>query len=235
MRLVTWSLGHRRNGDHCPDGMVAALTELDPDIAIVTDHARRAARTPLLAALARAGLRHCLATAPGPHRGSMLLASRRELEPGTLDARGDGAPMRPNLLHVRAPAGALEVIGLSIHDCGDEPGARAACWDWLRRAATLLRQRRAVLIGNFAPGTAGPPNGDAQQFRGLVHQGWQCALPASGPSAPAGGGTLRLDQALLSPSVQRIDARYALAAAGLRLSGAQGSPSEQPVLVVDVQ
>ena len=61
-------------------------------------------------------------------------------------------------------------------------------------------------------------------------------MPTDGAGYPtAGSDEGRLDHAFLSPSIQQVDARYALAAAGFRLTGTRESPSAQPVLVVDLQ
>ena len=73
-------------------------------------------------------------------------------------------------------------------------------------------------------------------LRHLTEAGWKHAVPSEGASyRTANGVEGRLDHAFLSPSVQQIDARYALAAAGFRLTGRKESPSAQPVLVVDLQ
>jgi hypothetical protein len=69
-----------------------------------------------------------------------------------------------------------------------------------------------------------------------MDEGWQHAVPAEGASCPSQGAQAqRLDHAFLSPSLQRVDARYAREAAGLRLSGTKDSLAERPALVVDLQ
>jgi hypothetical protein len=70
----------------------------------------------------------------------------------------------------------------------------------------------------------------------LTNDGWRHAVPADGAAYwTTGGQATRLDHAFLSPSIQPIDVRYALEAAGLRLAGTRDSLSEQPALVVDLQ
>lgn len=236
MRLVTWNLGHRPNGTHRTDRLVTALAALAPDIAILVDPTPGADRGPLLAALAGIGLGHQLATQPGPHDGRILLASRLDMVLGSLDADAEGHAVPSSVLHAYAPTGTLDVLGLRIRGCGRRHASRAACWNWLQHAASTLKRRRAILVGDFENDAAHDAPGTKQHLRHFMDEGWQHAVPAErGAYARADGDSLHLDHAFLSPSVQRIDARYALEAAGLRLAGSKDSLSERPALVVDVQ
>jgi hypothetical protein len=235
MRLVTWNLGHRTNGDCRSDGLVAALTALEPDIAVLVDRSPGTSCEQLLAALAGMGLGHQLATAPGEHDGRVTLASRLEMVPGSLDTRATGG-MPSHLLHAYAPAGDLDVISLTTGRNGHVGPARQAGWDWLHRAATTLKQRRTILIGDFASGADDAGPGHSQPLRRFISEGWQHAMPTEGaPSSRGGEDAPGVDHAFLSPLLQRIDTHYALGAAGLRLAGKKDSPSERPVLVVDLQ
>jgi hypothetical protein len=235
MRLVTWNLGHRSNGDCRSDGFVAALTALEPDIAVLVDRSPGTACERLLATLAGIGLGHQLATGAGGHDGRVTLASRLAMVPGSLDPRTTGE-MPSHLLHAYSPAGDLDVVSLTTGRNGRGGPARQAGWDWLHRAAPTLRQRRTILIGDFTSETDDGGPGDPRPLRRFISEGWQHAMPTEGASCPTGGGdALDVDHAFLSPSLQRIDTHYALGAAGLRLAGTKDAPSERPVLVVDLQ
>jgi len=235
MRLVTWNLGHRSNGDCRSDGLVAALTALEPDIAVLVDRSPGTACEQLLAALAGIGLGHQLATAPGEHDGRVTLAGRLEMLPGSLDARTTGE-MPSHLLHAYAPSGNLDVISLTTGRNGRGGQARQEGWDWLHRAASTLKQRRTILIGDLASGAAYAGPGHAQPLRRFISEGWQHAMPTEGASCSTDGeDAVGVDHAFLSPLLQRIDTHYVLGAAGLRLAGTKDSPSERPVLVVDLQ
>lgn len=235
MRLVTWNLGHRRNGNRCPDRLVAVLTALEPDIVTLVDRTPGTAGKALLEALAAMGFRHQLTTEPDAHDERVLLASRLELVRGSLetDTHDD---MPSSMLHAYAPTGILDVISLRISGCGRQPEARDACWNWLIQAASALKHRRAIMIGGFETDSATDESSGPRQLRRFISEGWQHAVPADGASCPRSGGeALSVDHAFLSPSLQRIDARYALGAAGFRLAGSKDSLSEQPPLVVDLQ
>jgi hypothetical protein len=235
MRLLTWNLGHRLNGGHAPDEVITALATLEPDILILTGRVAEPARKSLLASISGLGLTHQLVPASTSHGDHVLVASRLELLPGLLGEPEIGDDLPRNMLHAYAPSGVLDVLSLGSPDPGDRPTARRACWQWLFRAAATLKHRRAVLIGDFDVEANGEPADGIDHLRQLIDAGWKHAAPSEGAAYTTANGGGRLDHAFLSPSVQQIDARYALAAAGFRLSGAKGSPSAQPVLVVDLQ
>ena len=176
-----------------------------------------------------------LATAPGAHDGSVTLASRLEMVPGSLDTcTTDGMPS--HLLHAYARGGDLDVISLTTGRNGRGAPARQAGWDWLQRAASTLKQRRTILIGDFASGADDAGPGHSPPLRRFISEGWQHAMPTEGASCSTGSEhAVGVDHAFLSPLLQRIDTHYALGAAGVRLAGTKDSPSERPVLVVDVQ
>jgi hypothetical protein len=236
MRLVTWSLGHRLNGGKPPDSVIAALAALEPDIVVVTERLPGPARRSFLLSLAGLGQTHQLESTPVPHSGHVLIASRLELVPGLLRARRTRDHLPSNMLHAYTPTGVLDVLSLRSPDSGSQPAAHRTCWDSLFRAARTLRRRRAILIGDFAV-DAGDERADGiDHLRRLTDAGWKHAVPADGAGYPTGNGMAgRLDHAFLSPSIQQIDTRYALAAAGFRLTGTKESLSDQPVLVVDLQ
>lgn len=236
MRLVTWNLGQRLNGGHAPDDAITALATLEPDIVILTERLPGPARRSFLSSLAGLGLTHQLAPTPMPRGGHVVIASRLQLVPGLLEAceTGDHAPS--NILHAYTPSGVLDVLGLRSPDSGSRPERRRACWEWLARAAATLKHRRAILIGDFTIGANDERSEGIDHLRRLTDTGWKHAVPSDGGGYPAvNGDTGRLDHAFLSPSIQQINARYALTAAGFRLTGTRRSLSDQPVLIVDLQ
>jgi len=233
MRLVTWNLGHRLDGGHNADDVVTALAALEPDIVILTGRLPGPARRPFLESLAGLGLKHQLAPEPGRHDSHALVASRIELVPGSLEPGATGDPLPPNMLHAYAPTGVLDVLGMTRPMSGRRPARRRGGWERVLRAATSLKHRRAILIGDFADDDRANGN---DHLRQLIDAGWKHAVPAEGasyrmPSKEA----VQLDHAFLSPSIQNIETRYALTVAGFRLTGTKDSLSTQPVLVVDVK
>jgi len=236
MRLVTWNLGQRQNGGHAPDDVITALATLEPDIVILTERLPGPARRSFLASLAGLGLTHQLAPTPVQRGHHVLIASRLSLVPGSMRAHTARDDLPSNMLHAYAPTGALDVVGLRSADPGSRPATRRARWESLFRAARTLRHRRTILIGDFDVDASDTQADRVDHLRQLTDAGWKHAVPtgSSGyPTARADEG--RLDHAFLSPSMQQIDARYTLAAAGFRLTGTDRSLSVQPVLVVDLQ
>ena len=235
MRLVTWNLGQRLDGDHAPDEVITALASLEPDIVILAQRLPGPARESFLASLAGLGLTHQLAPTPQQHGDHVLIASRLELVPGLRKARATPDDLPPNMLHAYAPAGVLDVLGLRRPNDGNRPTARRASWERLVRVARTLKHRRAILIGDFDVDAHDGRGAGIDHLRQLIDAGWKHAVPTDGGYATASDDAGKLDHAFLSPTIQQIDARYLLAAAGFRLTGAKGSPSAQPVLVVDLQ
>lgn len=236
MRLVTWKIGHHLNGRDSPDGVIEALTALEPDMVIVAERLPHAGRQKLLAAMAAVGLEHQLAPEAGPRHRRMLIASRLKLVAGDLKADMSGCRRPQDVLHAYAPDGGLDVIGLRIADGGAGADTRHDSWKWLLRAAAALKHRRAVMLGDFELDVRHDHAAAQHQLRQLMGDGWQRAVQADGADyRTTGDEGLRLDHAFLSPSIQRIDARYALAAAGIRLAGARDAISTQPPLVIDLQ
>ena len=166
----------------------------------------------------------------------MLIASRMKLVTGVLQADMSGCHRPPDLLHAYAPDGGLDVLGLRIAGSGTHASTRHDSWKWLLRAAAALKHRRAVMLGDFELEARHNHASAQQQLRHLMGDGWQRAVQADGADyCTSGDAGLRLDHAFLSPSIQRIDARYALAVAGIRLAGTRDAISTQPALVIDLQ
>jgi hypothetical protein len=212
------------------------LTALEPDMVIVAERLPHSGRQRLLAAMAAVGLEHQLAPEAGPQQRRMLIASRMKLVAGVLKADMSGCHRPPDVLHAYAPDGGLDVLGLRIADGGTRASTRHDSWKWLLRAAAVLKHRRAVMLGDFELDVRHDHAAAQNQLRHLTGNGWQRAVQADGADyCTTGDAGLRLDHAFLSPSIQRIDARYALAVAGIRLAGTRDAISTQPALVIDLQ
>jgi hypothetical protein len=236
MRLVTWKIGHRPDRHDSPDGVIEALTALEPDMVILAERLPPTGRQKLLAAMAAIGLEHQLAPEARPQQRRMLIASRLGLVAGVLQADMSGCHRPPDVMHAYAPEGGLDVLGLRISDGGTRASTRHDSWKWLLRAAASLKHRRAVVLGDFELEARHDHAAAQHQLRHLTNDGWQRAVQADGADyCTTGDAGLRLDHAFLSPSIQRIDARYALAVAGIRLAGTRDAISTRPALVIDLQ
>jgi hypothetical protein len=236
MRLVTWKLGHRPDKTDSPDGVIEALIALEPDMVVLAERLPLTARRKIHAALAAVGLKHQLAPPSGPHQRQMLVACRFELIPGELKDGTNGCRRPPSVMHAYAPSSGLDVLGLRIPDCGTSPSTRHESWEWLLHAAAALKHRHAVLVGDFEVAAGHDHAATQHQLRRFMGDGWQRAVQAEvADYRKTGKEAVRLDHAFLSPSIQRIDARYALAAGEIRLAGSRNSLSNQPALVIDLQ
>ena len=80
----------------------------------------------------------------------VLIASRVELVRGEITAPTDCDVSLPsNVLHVHLPTYECELLAVRVPDYSRAPNLRRACWDWLLDAADVLRDRRAVIIGDL--------------------------------------------------------------------------------------
>ncbi len=178
MRLVTWNLGHRRNGNRRPDRFVAALNALEPDIAVLVDRTPGDASSELLAALANIGLRHQLRGEPDTRGAQVLLCSRLEMVPGSLGTDSAGA-MPTDALHAYLPTGLLDVVSLPRCRHDSEPASHATCWNWLLEATATLKQRRSIVFGDLQDDPTDTDSGSSHPVRHFIRQGWQIPEPVA--------------------------------------------------------
>lgn len=125
-----------------------ALLEHDPD-AIVLSEFRRTTGGQIRAVLADHGWTNQVCTAPSGSCNGMLLASREPLHPEPISMSGPESARRCVLAHL--PEQDLTIAGVHAPHSGAGPGRRQF-WEALLRLAAHLRNRRAVIIGDFNTG-----------------------------------------------------------------------------------
>ena len=234
MRLVTWNLGQRQNGQRRPARLVAALMAIEPDIVVLVDRTPGDAARQLLDALGDAGLAHRQLAGSRASDGVVLLASATTIEPGQFG--NDAAAATPSaVVHAHLPSGNLEVVSIRVCGGGASGSMPEDDWTALLRSASALKERRTILVGEFAAG-ASTAAGTPPVIRRFIADGWHHALPAEGACHFAAGGSGPCgDHAFLSPLLSQVDVRYPLEAAGHRLAGWRDALSDRPPLVVDLQ
>ncbi|HEX4825835.1 MAG TPA: endonuclease/exonuclease/phosphatase family protein [Candidatus Polarisedimenticolaceae bacterium] len=239
MRLLLWNLNHRVSKKVIPPLTVSAITAARPDVLVLTEYVEGPSHEWFVRELDDAGLSHVLISAEFEGNNRVLIAARRPLFPGPLQAPPLDSSSPPNSLHVVVPELELNVLGIRM-PAFEGRGAgrlRNAWWDWMAEAAATIREGQAVLAGdlNTDPERRGPSGGIRLQR--LVASGWRRALPLDGHSWwDLRGRGYRLDHVFVTPTLELIGAEYVTRFGDHQLVGRKnGFSSDHAALLVDVQ
>lgn len=254
MRLLIWNIWHGGSKKRNP-ALASAIREIDPDLAVLTEY-RPGSSHALSSRLGDAGWPHVVASKALPNQNGVAVLSRTPLTPLSL-APPDGC--ENGWLHVRHEASDLDVLALYIPagtDCRRAREAKETFWRHLLEAEALLRERPALLAGDFNTGQWGVDMDDtrvpcSRSFVELGRRGWLDAFRAlHGDKREYSwwGRTaaFRIDHAFLSPVFAgRIDrVEYVTQTASARLVmpmesrvGGQGAEvlSDHAALVVELR
>jgi len=211
MRVLAWNLNHRAALREIPEWIAAAIASFDPDAVILTEYVEGSDHQRFLAELAARGLVHVLLTARTNKQNQLLIASREPQRRGALTAPAIHPAVPPNALNVVLENSGLHLLGFRMPAfIGPERPLKRGTWEWLLGAAAELRDRPAIIAGDFntAPGDAVADCGDCLEV--LQKSGWHLARPASGYSwrHAQSGATRQIDHAFLSSSLAAKRAEY---------------------------
>jgi endonuclease/exonuclease/phosphatase family metal-dependent hydrolase len=214
-----------------------ALISLAPDWLILTEYVAHDAHASFFDRLADYGLRHARISAYAAKNNRVVVASRWELEPGSIQAPAIDEAMPSNALHVTAPTCDVEVLGLRLPDYSKQPAVRRAWWDWLMTTAESAIRRPIILAGDLNTDASYPRARCGDRLERLTHAGWRHAIPDEGVSYwTLNGDGKRIDHAFVSPHFRVVDARYVTEAAGHRLIGKPAQAlSDHAALIVDLE
>ncbi|MFT4046479.1 MAG: hypothetical protein QM661_07240 [Solimonas sp.] len=117
----------------------------------------------------------------------------------------------PNALHIVVPETGLNILGFRMPAFigPDANRLRRLTWEWLLEASDYLRDKPAVIAGDFntAVGDRSSKCGDC--FGLLEQRGWVHARPESGCSWRHNGGSERsIDHAFLTPALAGWHSEY---------------------------
>jgi exodeoxyribonuclease-3 len=234
MRLMTWNIRQGGGTRRMPEIALALLGHA-ADVIVVSE-LRSTTGGQIAGTLADHGWKHQHRTPALPGRNGMLLASKRPLTP----LRSADAPSAPGRwVEVHLPDPDLHIAGVHIPD-GSRDRARKDFWAALLTTARRLRDKTAVLIGDFNTGRhltdeAGKTFSCSEMMGRLASLGFVDAWRAKNPSQREfswyshKGSGFRIDHAFLSqPLAGRL--REAVYSHSERENGL----SDHSVMVVDV-
>jgi endonuclease/exonuclease/phosphatase family metal-dependent hydrolase len=128
-------------------------------------------------------LGNCSLTDQVRRQNQLLIASHDRRQPYQLTVPDIHRSVPPNVLAVSLENSGVTVLGFRMPAFDSKDRAlKRKTWDWLIGEAGRLRDRPAVIVGDFntAPGDSKAYCGDCLDE--LVASGWQHARPASGYS-----------------------------------------------------
>ena len=159
-----------------------------------------------------------LTTTYTPGENQVLIASRDRFQAGDLQAPAIYSSVPLNALHVVLPGAGLDLLGFRMPS-GKEFDAqfRRPTSDWVIEAATRLRDKPSVLIGDFNIAPGDPVSRCGDFFDRMSEIGWFHAQPVSGCSFRHSSGSERqIDHCFVSPkiSARRVEYRWDFQTAG---------------------
>jgi endonuclease/exonuclease/phosphatase family metal-dependent hydrolase len=211
MRVLAWNLNHRAARRDVPEWIAAAIASFGPDAVILTEYVEGSDHRRFLAELAARGLAHVSLTERTNKQNQLLIASREPQRRGDLAAPAIHPAVPPNALNIVLENSGLHILGFRMPAfTGPERPLKRVTWEWLLGAAAELRDRPAVIAGDFntAPGDAVADCGDCLEV--LLKSGWHLARPAAGYSwrHAQSGVTRQIDHAFLAPALAPGRAEY---------------------------
>jgi exonuclease III len=223
-RIATWNLHHMARQIEIPEGVVAVIKHVRPDVLVLTEYVDRGKREDFENTLKENGYTAGAVSPAGPGQNQVLVASRVEQVDGTLNAPDVDEAARTNFVHRWLPTLELNVVGFRApYYQGEDPAKLKPYWESLKGGALGIARGRSIYIGDF---NWGKTKHDAQATEAIS------ALQAAGYQlVPPDGG---LDRALVSAAVPLRGWQVVEEAAGHRLTG-EGGLSDHPMLVVEVE
>jgi hypothetical protein len=236
MRFAAWNLNHRAGYvPFQPDAVEAAIS-LDADIIVFTEYFPRQYAEAFEARLESAGWCHQLKTPapPSPREkfNHTLIASRHPLVLEQLPLPFFDHQLPANALLVHIPHWDLRLLGLRVpaYTGVDRPLIRKS-WEWVEQAAALLRQDRALIVGDLNCEPASPPGKGGDIFRRVLSTGWHHGTPAGPSFFSKQGHCTTPDQVLYTTAVRVHSASFQTELGNHQLAGGQKAISDHAALV----
>ena len=222
--IATWNLHHMARQLEIGDGVVEVIRAVRPDVLVLTEYVDRGSRAPFEMSLKDIGYMAGAVTSAGVGQNQVLIASRMEQVPGTLNAPDVDEAAGTNFLHCWLPTLEINVVGFRApYYQGEDPSKLTPYWEGLKIGALSLARARTIYIGDFNWGRGKCDEPATHAIGELKAAGYQLV--------PADGG---LDRALVSQALAPRQCQIIEEAAGHRLTG-DGGLSDHPMLVVEVE
>jgi endonuclease/exonuclease/phosphatase family metal-dependent hydrolase len=236
VRLLAWNVNYRTRPKPVSPLLVGAIAALEPDVAVLTEYVPGTGHAGFLEGLAAIGLRHTRVSHYVPKENGVLVASQGVMEIGAIEAPPIDPSMHSNFLHVYLTADGFEVLALRVPDYSKQLPIKRRCWDWILETARQLKDRPAVMLGDFNTDVSYPRARCGDRIAMLVNDGWQHAAPPEGASFwTLRGHGVRIDHAFVSKHFTVEGSQYVRQVGSYQLAGrGSGALSDHAALVVDI-
>jgi len=234
MQLTTWNLNHRVGSiRYRPEAPEAAIA-LNADVLTFTEFYPQQHEEEFRRKLCEAGWRHQLISeetgevANRVFMASRVPVSRYPLDPPTFDAQ-----FPANVLPALIDSLGIVIVALRV-PAYKEGGLLSAAWQWLEQAAGILRNERAVLLGDFNV-AVGTSSASGKVLQSMLDEGWQRAT-CTGPTyyGPA-GRTGDIDHILATSHRLLSDAQCVRSKDGFEFCGSPAAISDHAALMCRVE
>ncbi len=223
---MAWNLAHQTRRKKIPSAVAEVTALLDVDVALYNEFVEGPDRTVFREQLAAAGYSHVAVSVTHGRHNQIMVASRRPLSLGCLQAPDLTPPAVSGFLHVVIEGTPIELVGVRM------PSYRGAKkLAYRQQLATIIEpasDRVIALAGDINDNPfkrAGTPAASSLPYD--LAESFTVTNPVGEWSfmRPNGKGTSRVDHVLHSRSAQLEDVRYVTEVGGHHLAGlAENNP-----------
>ncbi len=209
MKIASWNLNHRSVVKLIPGGVLDVISELAPDILVLTEYVDDASHKGFQDGLIEQGFSKISVSKSIKRHNQVLIASRQGHSLGTTLAPVPDSHAETNYLSVHIVGADLEIIGIRA-PAYEKKSEINAYWTALAESLEGATDRRVLIIGDV--------NGDPANIRSLggTHmnamrkRGWVIPIPTGEWSYTSSDGVFRsrIDHVLATPGVGDVATSY---------------------------
>jgi hypothetical protein len=164
MRILAWNLNHRASRKPVPESMARAILGTEPDVVSLNDYVEGKDHGRFLEQLAAGGLTSVRMTTARRRYNQILIACAQNIEPVEFEITDELEHAANNLLYVRVPTWAIDLIGIRVPWYVKSRDARPH-WDRLAKAVRPLGERpfaHLPILRRVLAAMLGRPDADGQ-------------------------------------------------------------------------
>jgi len=237
MLIAAWNLNNRVGRVPFRPEAAQAAVALGADVIVLNEFYPAEREAAFREVLSDAGWVHQLmSTETGVKANRVLIASRIPFEPLELELPAFDQHFPANIAAVWFPDTGLRVVGLRVPAyTGEEAALVSKAWDWIEATAEALRDRPAVLVGDFNTSVDATGARARPQWARILASGWRRAEPIDGPSYfGSSGNQSEIDHLLATWRCKLERAAFVRRVGGYCLAGEEGALSDHAVLACEV-
>jgi endonuclease/exonuclease/phosphatase family metal-dependent hydrolase len=237
LRLATWNLNNRVGKVRFRLEAARAAVALGADVIAFTEYFPREQEPTFLGILEGGGWLHQHVSREPPHEiaNCVLIVSKVPMEPLELALPTFDRQFPANILCVSLPSLGLSIVGVRVpYYVAETRPLFLAAWDWIEQTAAALRNRPAVILGDFNIAEQAPRAKGGEHFRRILSNSWHRAQPQGKVSYFGHNGSrTEIDHIIATTHCSLGGDSYVQASGDLTLAGGPGAISDHAALVCD--